>query len=524
VLSRLKALFSSLAVYGLGDVATSLANLLLLPIYTRVLTLEDYGIIAMLLIIEAVAKILFRWGVDTAFMRMYYDCADQPARQRLASTIAGFLLCANGLLLAAGIAAAPWLSSQFLGTAERGTLISLVIVNTFVVGFYFIPFQVMRINQQPKTFIALVFSRSVGTLLLRLVLVVGARLGVFGIVLADLIVTAVFTVILMRWFAPLIRPMFSTALLKSALAFGLPRIPHSLSQQVIGISDRYFLKAFSTLDQVGLYSMGATFGLALKLFLSAFEYAWTPFFLGVMKQSDAKTIYRQISTYIVAVLVLLVVGLCSVAEDVIRIMTQPKFHAAAVFTPWIALGVMFQGFYLIGSIGLIITRRTSRYPIATGLAAVTSIGANLALIPQFGGIGAAWSQVIAYATLAVVTIAFSQAEYPIPYEWGRLSRIAAAGILAFAAASTVPLASHPVVAILVRGSVATGAYSAVLLATGFFHAGELRVLRDTWLRVRRAGAQPQQPEPEAGQVEMAGELVGTGPEPPVNADSPVPRR
>ena len=523
MLSRLKALFSSLAVYGLGDVATSLANLLLLPIYTRVLSPEDYGVIAMLLMIEAVAKILFRWGVDTAFMRMYYDYTDTRSRQRLASTILGFLLCANGLLLAGAIAASPWLSGELLGSRENATLITLVILNTFVVGFYFIPLQVLRINEQSRTFIALVFGRSVGTLLMRLVLVVGVRLGVLGIVLADLIVTAVFTLVLLRWFAPLIRPMFSRAVLRGALEFGLPRIPHSLSQQVIGIADRYFLKAFGTLDQVGLYSMGATFGLALKLFLSAFEYAWTPFFLGVMKEPDAKSIYSKISTYIVAVLILLVAELCSVSTDLIRFMTHPRFHSAALVTPWIALGVMFQGLYLVGSIGLIITRRTSRYPIATGIAGIASVTSNVLLIPRFGLMGAAWSQTIAYATLAVVTIAFSQSVYPIRYEWGRLARVGLAGVLAFVAATAFALTSHPLTAILLRGSVAACVYGGALLVSGFFHSGELRVLESTWRRVRARGG-AQRPEPESVQVEMAGELVTTAPEPPVSEDSPVPRR
>src|SRR4029078_10897094 len=123
-------------------------------------------------------------------------------------------LCANGLLLAGAIAAAPWLSGELLGSRENATLITLVILNTFVVGFYFIPLQVLRINEQSRTFIALVFGRSVGTLLMRLVLVVGVRLGVLWIVLADLIVTAVFTLVLLRWFAPLIRPMFSRAVLR----------------------------------------------------------------------------------------------------------------------------------------------------------------------------------------------------------------------------------------------------------------------------------------------------------------------
>jgi len=57
----------------------------------------------------------------------------------------------------------------------------------------------------------------------------------------------------------LIRPVFSRAVLREALAFGLPRVPHSLAHQVIGLADATFLNAYGTLRS-GLYSIGATFG------------------------------------------------------------------------------------------------------------------------------------------------------------------------------------------------------------------------------------------------------------------------
>ena len=314
MLDRIRNLFRNLAIYGFGDVATSIVSLLLLPIYTRYLTPSDYGVIAMLLTIEAVAKVLFRWGVDTAFMRLYYDCADQPARQRLASTIFFFLLAVNGSLLAVGLLGAGWLSTRLFGSAHEAILIALVIGNTFVVGLYFIPFQVLRIKEKSKQFIALVFARSAATLVLRLVLVIGAGMGVLGVVVADVVVTVFFTGVLSRWFAPLIRPVFSRPILREALRFGLPRIPHSVAHQVIGLADRYFLNAFGTLHDVGLYSIGASFGLALKLFVGAFEAAWTPFFLGVMREPNPQRVYATVSTYVVAVLVLLTAGLCAVAR------------------------------------------------------------------------------------------------------------------------------------------------------------------------------------------------------------------
>ena len=78
MLDRLRSLGKSFTVYGLGDVATSIISFLLLPIYARFLTPEDYGAIGLLLSIELSLKIVFRFGLDAAFMRLYYDCPDEP--------------------------------------------------------------------------------------------------------------------------------------------------------------------------------------------------------------------------------------------------------------------------------------------------------------------------------------------------------------------------------------------------------------------------------------------------------------
>jgi O-antigen/teichoic acid export membrane protein len=512
---RIKDLFGNLAIYGLGDVATSVVSLLLLPVYTRYLTPSDYGIIAMLLTIEAAAKVVFRWGVDTAFMRLYYDCVDAAARQRLASTIFLFLLATNGTLVVGAVAGSAWISRQLFSTPQHWLLISFVIVNTFVGGFYFIPFQVLRIGQQSKQFIALVFARSAGTLVVRLVLVIGFGMGVLGVVAADVVVTLVFTPVLGRWFVPLLRPVFSRAVIVDALAFGLPRIPHSLASQVIGLADRYFLNWFGTLKDVGLYSIGASFGLAPKLFLSAFETAWTPFFLGLMKEPDAPRIYSAVSTYVVALLVLVVGGLCAVATDIVRLTTTPEFHAAAAVTPCIALGVLCQGFYLLSSIGLVITKRTTLYPLATGSAAVISVLANALLIPRYGVLGAAWSNTISYGALALVTGVVSWRLFPVHYEWTRLLRVAAAGVVAVLISRSLP-AMPAAAGLLVRGAAMVFVYGALLLLAGFFRPAELRVLRD--VRERALALRPRRMAPASeDQVEMAGEIVAGSPDPPIDA-------
>ena len=501
---KIRELSKNLAIYGLGDVSIQIVNFALLRIYVQYLSPQDYGILGLLGSVEAVTKLFFRWGVDGAFMRFWYDCEDDPARQRLSSTLFFFLLGVNGLLLAASVAVSPWLSS-WLGVPGYTLALQLVLLNTFAIGFTFIPFHVLRMQQRAREFSLLAFARSAATLVFRLVLVVGLGYGVMGVVLADLAVTAMLMVVMLRWFAPLIRPVFSTAILRDALRFGLPRVPHGFAQQVIAVGDKFILTFFVSLAQLGVYAMGVSVGLIQKVFLAAFEYAWAPFYYATVREPGAERVFSTVTTYGVALLALMTAGLSAIAADLLEVVTHGQYTQAAGVVAWTSLGVFFQGVYLMTSIGLNITKRTEYYPVATAISAAANIGLNVALIPKFGIMGAAYANGLAYALQAAIAYRFSQRFYPIQYEVGRLARVVAAALVAYAAGRALP-AIEPIWGVLARGTTVVVVMAAGLWLGGFLQADELRLLD----RVRRARRAPGLPvTPPADTTELAGEIVST---------------
>lgn len=504
---KLRELSRNLAIYGLGDVAISLVNFLLLPLYVRYLSPEDYGALGLLGSVEVVAKIFFRWGLDGSFMRFFYECEDERARQRLASTIFFFLLALNGVLLALSWAASPLLARFMFDAAGSTTpphllALRLTLLNTFIIGFTFLPFHILRMEQRAVQFSALTVLRSAATVLLRLVLIVWFGFGVLGVVLADIVVTAGLMIVLLRWFQPLIRSVFSRAVLRDALRFGLPRVPHATAQQVIAVGDKFILTAFRPLQEVGLYSMAVSFGLTQKLFLSAFEYAWAPFYYANAREPDAPKLFSTMTTYGIAVLVLLTAGLSAIAADLLALVVGAVYVPAADVVTWTAVGVLFQGIYLLTSIGLNISKRTEYYAASTITAAVANVGLNFLLIPRYGFLGAAWANATAYALQTWLAFGFSQRFYPVAYEARRIATIAAAGLLAYAAGRALPDMS-PLPGVLLRGTTVVSVYAAVILLSGIANGDELRALRR--LVVRRRSAPSLRNAPEV--TELGGEIV-----------------
>ncbi len=501
MLQKIRELSKSLAIYGAGDVAVQAINFLLLPVYVEYLTKADYGVLALLASVEAPVKLFFRWGIDGAFMRYWYDCEDDRARQRLASTIFFFLLALNGALLVTSIAAAPLISERLLQAPGYTLALQLVLLNTFAIGFTFIPFHVLRMQGRAGEFSALTLARSVSTLILRIVLVIGFAMGVMGVVLADVMVTAGLMLVMVRWFAPLLRPMFSRAILRKSLAFGLPRVPHGFALQVMSVGDRFVMARFLAIPDIGVYSMGVSFGLIEKIALGAFEYAWAPFYYATAREPDAPRVFAAVTTYGVAVLALMTAGLSAIAADLLNVVTHGQYVDAAGVVTWTAVGVFFYGVYLLTSIGLNITSHTQYYPVSTAIGAAVNIGLNFLWIPRYGIIGAAWANGAAYALQAAVAYGLSQRFYPVRYEYGRILRAVGAALLAYAAAHFVP-ALPPVGAGFVRGVVVMAVMGGLLWASGFFNAEEMRALNA--LRRRRAAPAAAAP---VDATELAGEIV-----------------
>ncbi len=499
---KIAELSKNLAIYGLGDAGIHAINFLLLPVYVQYLSKFDYGVLALLASVEAVTKLFFRWGVDGSFMRFWYECEDEDARRRLSSTLFFFLLGLNGALLLLATAASGFISERVLGAPGYTLALQLVLLNTFCIGFTFIPFQMLRMEKRAREFATLTVSRSVATLVLRIVLVVGLEMSIYGVIVADLIVTGIILAVMLPSFARMIRPMFSTAVLRSALAFGLPRVPHGFALQVMAVGDRFVLTRFRPLEDLGLYSMGVSFGLIPKIALGAFEYAWAPFYYATSREPDARRVFSAITTYGVALLALMTAGLSAIARDLLDVVTHGVFVAASGVVVWTAVGVFFYGVYLLTSIGLNITRQTQYYPVSTATGAATNIGLNILLIPHYGILGAAWANAAAYGLQAAIAFGLSQRLYPVDYERGRLTRAIAAAAIGYVAAAQLP-GMTPIAGVVVRGATVTAVMAAILWTTGFFRAEELRGLNA--LRRRLSGAAPVTTPPDT--TEMAGEIV-----------------
>lgn len=492
---RLKHLTAGVAIYGAGEAAIQIVNLALLAVYVKggFLTSLDYGALALIGGIEAFAKVVSRCGLDGAFMRFYHDRgADLP---RLSSTIVWFLIILNVVVFGSAWIAAGTLGARLFDNPQYTQALRLMLVNTGLISITFIPFHAMRMRRQAAAYSAFAFARSAGTLVLRILLVIGLGWGLSGMYVADLAMTAVLVPLMWPWFRPYVGWQFSTTDLRDVLRFGLPRVPHGLAQQALEGGNKLLLNAYIPQAQLGVYQNAMTLGTGVKFFTSAFETAWAPFYYATSREPNASLVFSKITTYGIAVLTLLVAGTSAIARDLVAVMLTPDYLAAAPVVPLVALGLALHGVYLLTSIGLNLTSRTEFYPVATFAAAAVGLGSGFVLMPRMGVTGAAVAFLLSYATMAAVAMWFSSRLYPVSYERGRIARVIVAGVAAAVAAHWAVPVLPPAASLIARGLVTVAVFAGLLWLSGFLRPSERAFLRDLRKRMRQKSASRLEPAP-----------------------------
>jgi O-antigen/teichoic acid export membrane protein len=482
-----------LFAYGTADVMVLAVNFLLLPIYTRVLSPREYGALALLLVCEAFLKVVNRWGLDNSFLRLYYDYPTEEQKKTLAGTIAGFIILSDGAVAVLLLAAASPINRLLFGSLEFATAYRLLVLNSFAAAFLFLPLNLLRIQERSRLFATLTFLRSFGTVLIRLILVVGLGYGIVGIVLADVVVTAALLIALARTMRGMLARRFSSTMLRDLLAYGLPHVPHGLLSQTMGMADRFVLGIYMPLSEVGLYLIGSTVAGVIKFYPVAFEAAWMPFAFDSLRRRDAATMFARMGTYAFAVLAFLTVALAGLAPPVMDLVLPAGYRSVSPLVPLLAVGMAVQSLTWFLMTSLNIAKQTRVYPVITAIGAGASVAANLLLVPLLGMRGAAIALLVSQALTTAVTAYFAQRAYRIPYEVARLSKVLGVSAITYVAMAIASPASLWQTMWLRAGLIML--FPLGLLVLRFLEPRELAEIRKVVGGVGRRATQPDESRP-----------------------------
>ncbi len=429
--NKFKQLGKDTVIYGLGGIAGKLINFILLPIYTRIFNPSDYGIMDVIATMVALAGVILTAGTETALSYYFFKSDDLSERRKTITTNSIYIFAINACIaLVVFLLAEPISNLIFKGEMYaiylRVAVLSLPFSNLVALNL-----NLLRLQRKPWAYLALSIPQLIFSILLSIYLVVILKIGIIGVFWAQFVTMFLFSTIGLYVNRSYFGMGFSLHRLAELLRYGLPLVISGLSMWSIYYLDRYFLLNFSTLEEIGLYSVGLRIASVINLLTQAFRTANAPFQFEIAADKNARQIYAQTLRYYLLLTSLACVLLSLFARPMLQLLTTTAYiNAYKVVALATYCEVAYGAYQLIG-VGLLLTRKTGMTGIAIGLGGLINVAYLYIFVPLLGMIGAALATLLAHLTIIVFLFVSAQKAYPIPYDLKRAFRTlaCAAGVI-----------------------------------------------------------------------------------------------
>jgi O-antigen/teichoic acid export membrane protein len=424
----LKRLVTTGAAYQFGDILAKGLALITLPLYTRHVSTEAYGAAESLLTAVILTSIVLRAGVGEAFIRFYFDDADEDRRDRLTRTAIATVAWTTTIASLIALAGAADLSKLLLGDDDP-QLIDCAILGLWAFTNLEMVYAQLRVDERTRTYVYASGANVAMTVTFTIALVVFADQGARGLLLGNFGASAL--VVLGLWFV--LRRRFSLRVnrtnLKAMLSFGLPTVPADASVYALQVADRFYLLRVYSPSAAGLYAVALKLATVVFVAVRGFQYAWPPLAYSIDSDEEAARLYSLVTTYYALATGVVVCGVALLGRWLVRLLAGPEYFGAYKALPWLALGWALYGLYLVFIVIAGRARVTSRNFPAAAAGLATNVALLVLLVPHGGanlGIaGAGLALCGAYAVMLAVMYTLTKNLFRVGFQWRRLAQLAA---------------------------------------------------------------------------------------------------
>ena len=378
--------------YTVGNILIKGINILTLPLFSRLMTQEEFGVFNVFMSYDAILFVVVGLALHTSIRSANLHFRDQIDSYTSSVTLIYLLMAA---LFALMVLLFGETIAQLLGFGEK--ILYLLIL--FSTGSDLLTLYNTRISldYSYKKYLVVALCNSLGNVAvsLTLILTVFRTDRDFGRMLGA---TAVITLIALCLLASLYRkarPRFNAAYWRFGLKFSLPIVPHGVSQVLLAQFDRIMIRNIVSDAAAGIYSLAANIKLILTVITTSISAAWSTWFYEQMDRGDRDGIRRR-ATQLCCLFTILTVGLLAISPELIWILGGSDYALAK----YVAIPMILDGFVLflydVIVTGEYYTKKTIYIMLGTMAAAVLNIVLNYIFILKYGFIAAAYTTLVSY--------------------------------------------------------------------------------------------------------------------------------
>ena len=459
------------SAYAAVAIAGSALGLLLLPVYTRVLSPAEFGLIALLDVVALLLTTVFSLGA-TAMVPFYYaDEPDAARRRRCLGTLLIGITVINIVLAAMIVTTADAVVGALLPSVPVWPFVPILAATALLESYWIVAAAVLQVQERASAHSALTFLRLLTANGLRIGAIAVAGLGVLGFVAAGLVTALV-------WLLPaavLLRRettwTFIPGELWRALRVGFPTVPNNMLSYGFRAADRVVLERFVSREEIGLYYLALRLADAGRLASDVFVSAWRPiFFKEAGRPGFADAIVPVVIRLSAVAFIGLFVAGALFSPELVALLMTADYAGAAVFLPPLLAAMALKGLYSTPYLMIWFRKKTSYLPLLSAVTLVFGLIATFVLASQWGAWGAALAYALSWTVLFGVTLLVGRRLYHAPYPW---REVATASLLAAIVIGIAVFAAPGLSGIALKLGLLAG-FAGGIVATGCVRVGELR--------------------------------------------------
>lgn len=440
-MNELKTLLRQSSHYFAGRVGVILLGFVSFPLFTRLFSVADYGLMSLVLKVTAIFIALSKLGLQNSALRFYQEHAaagDRTALRRYFSTLffgsAGIAAIVMALFLA-GV----WVMPATLVTLELKKLLSFAAI-LIITSVWSIICGFLQVEERTKTYNVLDVAQKAGTIAAVCGFFIFWRSNVWAFFAGMILLEVAFTLGMTLYLAGrrlLVPKLVQWDLLRTSILFGAPLVIYEFSSLVLDAGDRVFVQHYLGAQQLGYYS--AAYNLAAYLQISIMvplNLALFPIYmrLWVNKGKEETQAFIGKCLYLYTLLIIGVMAAATLTSGaMVTVLASAKYRAAQNLLPILVAGVLIYSIHIFLNAGLLIHKKTGVMARLVVYAAVLNIVMNILLIPRMGLLAAALATLVSYTFLVLLMARASFKELPIHVEYGSIAKFLLAGAITVAA-------------------------------------------------------------------------------------------
>ena len=415
-----KALATDMAFYGMLYILLRGFNMLLIPIYTRVLSQGQYGDLDLIHTGAGFVFTLLDLQFIHGFSRFYPKYKKEGRHKEFVGTMlmTPLLYASLGAATFIGLGEAGLLEFSFMPsyTAYRTSWIAVMIA---------VPLhQVMdlllmhsRMERSKRWYGAGALGHTISTGVFCILFVVVFRMEVFGVILGQLIGRAVGVLIAWYGMRKQIAWVWQKDVFRTALAYTLPMVPGWWLGFSSSYVNRFLLYGKMGAEDVAVFALAAKGIILISLLNFAFQLAWQPLAMGYIGEKGSTKFYVQSMRIYLSGSLFGLFALSAIAHILIKILAPDTYADAAAYLPLLAVGAVLSGVATNLQLGNQIAKKTGWMSVTSGASLVVNLLVLITLIPLVGVWGAVIGMIAAGCIQWIIAYLSSRRSYAIPYDW-----------------------------------------------------------------------------------------------------------